>query len=245
MDSESGPKAGMKTSTPHPQQVPDKSESAHRCAQSIIGYLEGIEKNKASALDEEARYELSKLAGTVAGLLHVLPLDKAEELYKERLAFHRAIETFRGAYDTYVRRTQDYVPSPTDVLYLCAEKSLTDAVIRNLPRLDLEDYLSEISNRLHDDESGMWVHPMLATPKGQWPRNPNAAAENWIIRALDNYGVPRNTDTEKDAFLELSVGLAKIVNEHCPGGVEVTSDRKSFQAKLDSIQDMRWKGRTA
>lgn len=161
-------------------------------------------------LDPEC--SVDNLAGLAAGVLNVLPLDAAQARFDRARKLHRATAQFRQAVETYERQSGQRLPPPDPA-----------------GDRDLDCYLSELSEWLTDPDRGQWVHPMVVTPAGQWPRNPESAVEAWIIRALDSTGVPRKTDEQKDQFLSLAVRLAELIAHHCPGGIEIATTRKKIQ----------------
>lgn len=178
-----------------------------------------------SGLDPQCSIE--NLAGLAAGVLNIFPLEVARERLERTRQLDRAVDKFRRAVETYERQSGQRLPPPD-------------------PESDdgLDRYLAGLSEFLTGHERGMWVHPMVMTPAGQWPRTPESAVEVWVIRALDSTGIPRNTDAQRDLFLSLAVRVAELIAHYSPDGIETATTRKKIQnhTEFKGSGAMQWRG---
>lgn len=160
-----------------------------------------------------------------AGVLWVLPLEAARERYERNRTLERAIATFRQAVSTWERRSHQQLPS-----------------VDEWGEVHLVRYLSALDEYMGNHDGGTWVHPMVETPTGQWPRTTDSTVEVWIIRSLDTVGIPRNRDMQKTLFLSLAERLAELIADHCPPGVSITTTRKNIQnhAEFTGCGTFQW-----
>jgi hypothetical protein len=159
----------------------------------------------------------------------------------------RAIEAFRDEIETYQRQSGHWLPSLNHVLYAATPVSLREDVNwRRLPTIEAEHCLAALEESLHDGAGGTSIHPMLATPTGQTPRTTDSTAIVWIIRTLDNVGVPRIAKQDKDRFLRLAVRLSELFNESGPPSV-ISPSRKDFEnhQEFQGQGTMQWRQRPA
>lgn len=174
--------------------------------------------------------ELDNIAGTVAGLHFVLPLEAAKSRYDRQRKMERAINRFRSEVETYQRRSGEHLPSPSTTIYnaFITNGGLPEQVVREWPEFEIEHYLAALLDHLGDAEGGTWVLPQLATATGRWPSTANSAAVIWIIRTLDSAGVPRVATADKNRFLCLATRLADLVQQSKPA-CDISPIRKDFE----------------
>lgn len=200
-----------------------KQERVEGCAKAIAKDQRLIDL----LLRTDVDCRVEDLAAGAAGLLFILPLKAAKAIYETRRTMERAIEKFSGAIDTYQRQSGDFLPDPSTIVYRRLDDDVSERAVRQLPTVDIPEYLEELGNHLRDADGGTWVHPRIATSKGQWPRTESSAAEVWIIRALGYAGFPVSTKEQQDRFLMIALRLIEQVSEWAPNPLETT--RKSLQ----------------
>lgn len=224
----------------------EAAQRAKECAKSILQDEETqkiLREVFASYSDVDIAAVLNNIAATVSVLHFMLPLNAAKERHKRRAAMQRAIKIFRDAVDTFQRQSGLFLPSPSDVLYRETPlNDIPDYLVRRLPSLEIDHYLGCLDEYLFDPatektepkekkparfEDGNWVHPYMATGKHQWPRTADSAARIWIIRTLDNYGVPREGQKALSHFLQLALRLVDVLNDSRLPCV-LTLSRKDF-----------------
>lgn len=221
-----------------------KDEKARELWRSIAGRHE-FTSNDGSDLDEGGAFH--SIAMAIADLHFVFPLESAKDRLERRRNLQRAIEQFRSAAETYERRSGERLPSLNYVMRAAMPDGFrTEVDWRHLPELDVSHYLAALDGYLADAQGGTCIHAMLSTPTGQFVRNENAAAVVWIIRSLDNVGVPRISKREKDEFLRLAVRLSELFNESGPASV-ISPSRKDFEnhQEFQGQGTMQWRYRPA
>jgi type II secretory pathway pseudopilin PulG len=185
------------------------------------------------------------LAVGISDLHFALPIESAKLRFERRRRMQRAIEAFRNAIDTYQRQSGDWLPSLNHVLYAETPASLREDVNwRRLPTIEAEHCLAYLDEHLHDGAGGTSIHPMLATKTGRVSSTPDSIAIVWIVRTLDNVGVPRSTTQDKDAFLRLAVRLSEVFIESRPP-CDISPSRNDFQnhPEFKGLGTMQWRDR--
>jgi len=154
----------------------------------------------------------------------------------------------REAVDTFQRQSGLFLRSPSDVLYreTPIPGDVPDYILRKLPDLEIDHYLGCLEAYLHEADGGTWVLPFLATETNQWPRTNDSAIRVWIIRTLDNVGVPRAVTQEKGKFLDLASRLAELLKQSkLPHGTAL--GRKDFADDPELLPNKgryQWRGVT-
>lgn len=189
------------------------------------------------------------------------PLYEAKARYEQRQTLDRAIKQFRAKVEAYERQAGESLPRLAAVFHPTAHEEgwaheLPDSTWRKIERHTLGDYLEVLADWLDfpgnkDDgnaggsdtaklrSDGLWVHRMLVTPEGQWPRTANAAACIWIIRSLDNFSIPRRDDRQLEEYLSLALMVAKVFQTSGPA-VDIDVSKRALIDRLKLSDAADW-----